>query len=123
MTDPLSFLRRALAALAIAAAGVSASAQTGDYILAVVNQELVTASELQQRMARIRDEAVRNRTPLPPAAELRQQVLDALIDERVLVTNARETGPKIDEPEIDRAGSVTFDRGQFPLHADGEEAA
>ena len=115
MTDPISIFRRALAALAIAAAGVSASAQTGDYILAVVNQELVTASELQQRMARIRDEAVRNRTPLPPAAELRQQVLDALIDERVLVTNARETGPKIDEPEIDRAVASVANQNQLTV--------
>ncbi|HZT55764.1 MAG TPA: peptidylprolyl isomerase, partial [Burkholderiaceae bacterium] len=39
----------------------------------------------------------------PPPAELRRQVLDALIDERVQVTNARETGPKLDEAEIDRA--------------------
>ena len=65
MTDLLLHCRRALAALAIALAGASAWAQTGDYIVAVVNQELVTASELQQRLARIRDEAVRNRTPLP----------------------------------------------------------
>ena len=34
---------------------------------------------------------------------LRQQVLDALIDERVLVTNARDSGVKVDEAELDRA--------------------
>jgi peptidyl-prolyl cis-trans isomerase SurA len=34
---------------------------------------------------------------------LRKQVLDALINERVQVTNAREVGPKIDEAELDRA--------------------
>ena len=115
MTDLPSLCRRALAALAIAAAGASAWAQTGDYIVAVVNQELVTASELQQRIARIRDEAARNRTPLPPAALLRQQVLDALIDERVLVTNARETGPRIDEPEIDRAVASVASSNQLTI--------
>ena len=115
MTDPLSLCRRALAALAIAAAGASSWAQTGDYILAIVNQELVTASELQQRMARVRDEATRNRTPLPPAPALRQQVLDALIDERVLVTNARETGPRIDEPEIDRAVASVANQNQLTV--------
>ena len=76
---------------------------TADYIVAVVNQELVTNAELQARLARIRDEAQRTKQPLPPPAELRKQVLDALIDERVLITNARETGPKLDEAEIDRA--------------------
>jgi peptidyl-prolyl cis-trans isomerase SurA len=81
----------------------AAVAGTADYIVAVVNQELVTNAELQGRIARIREEAERNKTALPPAAELRKQVLDALIDERVQVTNARETGPKIDEAELERA--------------------
>jgi peptidyl-prolyl cis-trans isomerase SurA len=74
-----------------------------DYIVAVVNTELVTNAELQSRMARIRDEAARTKQALPPEAEFRKQVLDALIDERVLVTNARETGNRIDDPELDRA--------------------
>jgi len=74
-----------------------------DYIIAVVNQELVTNAELQQRLARIRQDAARSKVALPPADELRKQVLEALIDERVQITNARETGPKIDEAELDRA--------------------
>jgi peptidyl-prolyl cis-trans isomerase SurA len=115
MTDPLLSCRRAVAALAIALAAASAWAQTGDYILAVVNQELVTNSELQQRLARIRDEAARNRTPLPPPAALRQQVLDALIDERVLVTNARDSGVRIDEPEIDRAVASVAAQNQITV--------
>ena len=74
-----------------------------DFIVAVVNQELVTNAELQMRLARIREDAARNKMALPPEAELRKKVLDVLIDERVQVTNARETGPKIDEGELDRA--------------------
>jgi peptidyl-prolyl cis-trans isomerase SurA len=81
----------------------AAAAGTADYIVAVVNQELVTNAELQGRITRIRDEAERSKTALPPAAELRKQVLDALIDERVQITNAREAGSKIDEAELDRA--------------------
>jgi len=102
MTDPHS-LRRALAAFTLGLAATASPAQSGDYIVAIVNQELVTASELQQRMARIREEAARDRSALPPAATLRQQVLDSLIDDRVLVTNAREIGSRVDEAELDRA--------------------
>jgi len=80
-----------------------AAPNMADYIVAVVNQELVTNGELQARLARIREDAARANQPLPPPAELRKQVLDALIDERVQITNARETGPKIDEAEVDRA--------------------
>ncbi len=74
-----------------------------DYIVAVVNQEVVTNAELETRLARIREDAGRSKQPLPPVPELRKQVLESLIDERVQVTNAREVGPKIDEAELDRA--------------------
>ena len=95
--------------LSLAAAQPAQSARTvavpstADYIVAVVNQELVTNGELQGRIARIREDAQRSKAALPPPAELRKQVLEALIDERVQVTNARETGPRLDEAEIDRA--------------------
>jgi peptidyl-prolyl cis-trans isomerase SurA len=115
MTDLRSFLRRAVVAGALLLAAGGAGAQTGDYIVAVVNQELVTASEVQQRLARVREEAARTRTPLPPAASLRKQVLDALIDERVLVTSARETGTKIEEPELDRAVANVATQNQLTL--------
>ena len=92
-----------LAPVAPAQTRATTAPNTADFILAVVNQELVTNAELQSRLARIRDDAKRaNQTP-PAPAELRKQVLEALIDERVQVTNARETGPKLDEAEIDRA--------------------
>ena len=116
MTDSTSFLRRCACAalLALLAPVLSAqprtpAARNGDYIIAVVNQELVTAAELEQRLERVRAEAAKSRTPLPPPQQLRQQVLDALIDERVQITNARETGNKVDEAEIDRAvGNVAL---------------
>ena len=108
----------ALAALALCLAAVApapAPAQTGDYIVAVVNQELVTAAEVQQRIARVRNEAQQTRTQLPPPAALRQQVVDVLIDERVLVTNARESGMKIDESELDRAVANVAVQNQLTL--------
>jgi NAD(P)-dependent dehydrogenase (short-subunit alcohol dehydrogenase family) len=92
MTDLKLLCRRVIAAGTLGLAAAHLFAQTGDYIVVVVNQELVTASEVQQRVARLRDEATRNKATLPPLPTLRKQVLEALIDERVMVTNARETG-------------------------------
>jgi peptidyl-prolyl cis-trans isomerase SurA len=110
------FKRRILAgALAMALGLASAAAlsqraaerslRIGDYIVAVVNSELVTAHEVEQRIARARDEARRAGARLPPDDALRKQVVDALIDERVLVTYARDSGIKVDEVELDRAVS------------------
>ncbi len=107
--------RRIVAAGALGLAAAHLPAQTGDYIVAVVNQELVTASEVQQRLARVRDEATRNRSPLPPASTLRRQVLDTLIDERVMVTNARDSGTRIDDPELDRAVANVATQNQMTL--------
>jgi peptidyl-prolyl cis-trans isomerase SurA len=87
----------------VAVPAAATAPRTADYILAVVNNELVTNNELQQRLARIREDAARNNQTLPPPAELRKQVLDVLIDERVQVTNARDSGQRIEENELDRA--------------------
>lgn len=106
----------ALAApLASAQARPAATPAMADYILAVVNQELVTNGELQSRLTRIREDAARAKQTLPPPADLRKQVFDALVDERVQVTNARETGPKIDEAEIDRAVGNVAVQNQMTL--------
>jgi len=115
MTDLKLLCRRIVAAGTLGLAAAQLAAQTGDYIVAVVNQELVTASEVQQRLARVREDATRNRASLPPLPALRKQVLDALIDERVLVTNARENGPRIDDPEIDRAVNNVATQNQMTL--------
>ncbi|HSC62369.1 MAG TPA: peptidylprolyl isomerase [Caldimonas sp.] len=115
MTDLKLLGRRVAAAGILALAATQPFAQTGDYIVAVVNQELVTASEVQQRLARIREEAARNKASLPPMSTLRKQVVDALIDERVLVTNARDTGARVDDPEIDRAVANVATQNQMTL--------
>ena len=122
MTESLFSCRAALA-LALCLVAPLAPAQNraaappnmADYIVAVVNQELVTNAELQLRLARIRDDAARTKAALPAPADLRKQVLEALIDERVQVTNARETGPKIDEAELDRAVANVVVQNQMTL--------
>ncbi|MFZ4651698.1 MAG: peptidylprolyl isomerase [Rubrivivax sp.] len=89
--------------------------RTGDYIVAVVNQELVTAVEVQLRMQRVREEAQRGGARLPPEAELRQRILDALIEERVILTFARENGARIEDPELDRAVQAVAANNQLTV--------
>ena len=111
MTDiPLSWRRLALLALLGVAAGAAAAQarsgpRNGDYIVAIINQELVTAGEVDQRVERARQNAARSGAAgrLPAADELRRLVLESLIDERVIVTHARDSGIRIDDPEVDRA--------------------
>jgi peptidyl-prolyl cis-trans isomerase SurA len=109
------------AALCLAACGAhgqgsrSAPVRNGDYIAVVVNQELVTAGEVERRIERAQIEASRAGVKLPPESELRRQALDALIDERAMITTARESGMKVDEPEIDRAVQNIAQQNQISL--------
>jgi peptidyl-prolyl cis-trans isomerase SurA len=100
----------------------------GDYIVAVVNSELVTAGEVQQRLSRAQQAAARSGTSLPPADVLRKQIVDALIDERVQITNARDNGVKVEDAEVDRAiasiavqNQVTVAQLRDRLRSDGIE--
>ncbi len=140
MTELLPLLRPmalALAALAGAAAAPTLHAQarpgaprSGDFIVAIVNQELVTASEVEARLARIRADAARSQAQLPPPDELRRQVIDVLIDERVQLTQAREFGQRVDEAELDRAvgnvalqNQITLDQLRERLRREGIDYA
>ena len=73
----------------------------GDYIAVIVNTDIVAASEVLQRTERMREEA-RQRGQTVTNELLHKQAVDSLVDERVVVTYARENGPRVDEPELDR---------------------
>ncbi len=75
---------------------------TSDYIQAVVNQEPITHTEVEKRVARITDTAPAG-ARLPPPDELRRQVLDALIDEKVQISYAKTIGMDIPDAEVDGA--------------------
>ncbi len=108
--------------------GAASPSLTGDYIAAVVNQELVTAGEIERRMGAAKVNATRQGLRLPSEAELRRQVFDALIEERVIITVARESGVRVDEAELDRAVQSVAAQNRFTmaqlrerLRADGSD--
>jgi peptidyl-prolyl cis-trans isomerase SurA len=136
MNDSLPFWRRLTVLLLLAGVAGAAAAQTrgtsrnGDFIVAIVNQELVTAGEVDQRLVRAQQNVARSGRPAPPLEELRKLVLESLIEERVIVTHARESGMRIDEPDLDRAvqsvaaqNQLTTDQLRERLRADGTDVA
>jgi len=82
---------------------IKATAKSADYLVAIVNTESVTNNEVQIRFLKLQQESIERGGAQPTTAELRKQALDALIEERVLVTYARENGVKVDDGEVDRA--------------------
>jgi len=92
----------------------SAKPRMADYIVAVVNQESVTAFEVRQRAQRLRAEAQRTGAPLPPGDQLEREVLDSLIDERAILSQAREGGIRVDDGDVDRALANIAAQNQMP---------
>ena len=87
--------------------------RSGDYIVAIVNQELVTAVEVSRRLARAKEDAQRAGARLPSEEELKRQVVEALIEERVILTHARESGGRVDDAELDRAVQTVAAQNQL----------
>lgn len=89
-------------ALGAPAQGVS-SIQSADFIVAVVNSEPVTNSEVQGMYRRMQRELSARGAPLPSATQLTQQALDMLINEKAQLQQAQEQGIKIEDDQIDQA--------------------
>lgn len=88
------------------AAAPPAAAQrivTLDRIVAVVNQEVITQDELDQRVALIRRQLSSRGAPPPETEALRRQVLERMIVERTQLQYARETGLKVDDAQLEQA--------------------
>jgi peptidyl-prolyl cis-trans isomerase SurA len=77
--------------------------QQADYIVAVVNAEPITRSEVQVRLARARAQLSQQGTSMPAPDELARQVLERLISEKAQLQQAAETGIRIEEEAIDQA--------------------
>ena len=76
--------------------------QQVDRIVAVVNDEVITAHELHSRLDVVVTQLKKKGTQLPPQAELERQMLDRLIMEKVQLQLARENGMRIDDAQLEQ---------------------
>jgi peptidyl-prolyl cis-trans isomerase SurA len=87
----------------VAARAVQGGPQQADYIVAVVNAEPITRSELQARVARARAQLSQQGVAIPAQDELARQVLERLITEKAQLQTAAENGVRVEEDAIDQA--------------------
>lgn len=74
-----------------------------DRIVAVVNDEVITMRELEERLRLVKAQLVRQRVAAPPDDVLEKQVLERMIMDRAQVQFARESSMRVDESQLDRA--------------------
>jgi peptidyl-prolyl cis-trans isomerase SurA len=73
-----------------------------DRIVAVVNDEVITQNDLQERVNLVLRQLQRQGAQLPPADALNKQILERMINDLMQVQLAKETGVKVDDPTLDR---------------------
>jgi peptidyl-prolyl cis-trans isomerase SurA len=74
-----------------------------DRIVAVVNKEVITMSELNEAIGGAERQLRRQGTQAPEREVLERQLLDRLILDKAQLQLARDTGIRIDELQLDRA--------------------
>jgi len=101
-----ALLPAALLAAMLAGAAPDAPAQRGglvDRIVAVVNKDVITATELAERMAFAERQLRRENIALPERALLERQMLERLVLEKAQLQLAADSGLRVDELQLDRA--------------------
>lgn len=101
MSKPYRFLAVAATLLLVAAPLVRA--EIVDRIVAVVNDEAITETELETRTRVALMQLRRQNINPPPANILRRQVLERMIVDRAMVQLARETGVRVDDATVNAA--------------------
>jgi len=111
-------MRRLLlfALLLVASAGAAAQRLSlVDRIVAIVNKEVITASELAEAVAAGERELRRRGTAPPERAVLERQMLERLILGKAQVQMARDTGIRVDELQLDRAVQRVAENNRMTL--------
>lgn len=78
------------------------SAQPLDKIAAVINNEIITESQVQQQIDIIKKQNPPGQ-PLPPDAELRKKVLQHMIDQKMILILAQRNKMTITDAQLDKA--------------------
>ena len=95
------FLLAALATLTFAAQ--AQKVVLVDRIVAIVNKEVITLSELNEAVAGAERQLLRQGTQAPSREVLLRQMLERMVMDKAQLQLARDTGIRVDELQLDRA--------------------
>lgn len=100
----------------VSGSGAWAQREVLDKVLAIVDEGVVLQSELEARMEQVREQSTTAGQPLPPPAQLRTQLIEALVVENLQVQLAERMGIRYDDDTINEVissiaqqNNMTFD--------------
>ncbi len=90
--------------------------QSLDRIVVILNKTVITQSELDEAIDRIKKQLVATHTPTPPPNILRKQVLDQLINRKLQLDLAEQTGIHVTESDITQAINTVAQKNRIPVN-------
>ncbi len=123
----LSALTVFLLCTALLLPGLQVSAQTLDRVVAIVDEDVILLSELDERIRLIQEQIDAGNMPPPPArTDFRRQVLDQLILERLQLATAFRAGVRVNDnmlnqamTDIARRNNMSFEEFRQMLESQG----
>jgi len=103
------------AALACTLPVQAQKAESADYVVALVNSEPITNSEVRAAVQRVTAQFKSTGQAIPAAEEIRQGVLERLISDRAQLQLALESGIRIDDAAVDLAEQNLARQNQLDL--------
>jgi len=122
------FLRRTCWIVLVGACFIAplGAAQTGavtrkvvplDRIIAIVNDDVITQYELNDHIKLVVNQLNKQGTPLPPQDVLQKQLLERLINDRVQLQYAKETGVRVDDTQLEKTLERIAEGNKMSLQA------
>ncbi|QJQ94780.1 MULTISPECIES: peptidylprolyl isomerase [Halomonadaceae] len=115
-----------VALLTLSQGALAQAIQPLDRIVAVVNQDAIMASELEERVIQTRSQLEARGIATPPIQTLRSQVLERMVVEELQLQMADGANLRIDDTELNRAvrsiaesNNMTLEQFADALEADG----
>lgn len=91
---------------------------TIDAVVAVVNDDVITRNELNERVRTVIAQLEKQGTPLPEQGVLEKQILERMISDMLQAQYARESGVKVDDTQLDVAITRIAQQNKFPSMAE-----
>src|SRR3546814_20247360 len=73
-----------------------------DRIVAIVDQVVITENELQEKISVVSAQLQKKGVELPPQDVLEKQILERLINDRLQLQFAQQTGLRVDDNQLDK---------------------
>ncbi|MFZ2540738.1 MAG: peptidylprolyl isomerase [Gallionella sp.] len=89
-----------------------------DSVVAVVNDDVITRYELDDRLRMVVRQLQKQGTPLPAAEVLERQLLERMITEMLLMQFATESGLRVDDTQLDQTITRIAQQNSFPSLAE-----